>query len=237
MATWRTNFDCVFPTQYWYCIKDGRFDLQSLRAKERYEINKGIKNFYVKLINIEQYETALYDVYVESLKGYQNTTQLDSSSFIRRLKTLLGMSDDSYLFGVFDKKTNNLCGFSNLYCKDRYIELTQLRTRVSCEKMNVNFALVYGILEFFSNDLERGCYICDGVRNSYHKTNFQNYLERYFGFRKAYCKLHVEFRQPFKLIFLSLFPFRRLLKNKRNKYLSQLYSCLTMYAWSLGYPE
>lgn len=56
------------------------------------------------------------------------------------------------------KENNKLCGFSNLYRKDRYIELTQFRTRVSYEKMNVNFALVYGILEFLGDDLENGCY-------------------------------------------------------------------------------
>lgn len=122
IATWRSNFDCSSPTQYWYYIKDRKFDLQSIRAKERYEINKGIKNFYVKMINIEQYESALYDVYVESLKGYENAIQLDVRSFFCRLNSLLSMSEDNFLFGVFDKENNNLCVFSILYRKDRYIE-------------------------------------------------------------------------------------------------------------------
>lgn len=108
IATWRTDFDCGEETQYWYCIKDNLFYLQDIRAKERYEINKGIKNYYVKNISVEEYADALYDVYVESLKGYDNASKLDSVSFIRRLKALLGMSVDNFLFGVFDRNDNRL---------------------------------------------------------------------------------------------------------------------------------
>ena len=49
-------------------------------------------------------------------------------------------------------------------------------------------------------------YICDGSRIDLHETNFQDYLEKYFMFRKAYCRLHIDYRWFVKplVIMLSL---------------------------------
>ena len=50
------------------------------------------------------------------------------------------------------------------------------------------------IKEEFSQKIGKNFYICDGERNILHETSFQNYLEKYFGFRKAYCKLNLKYR-------------------------------------------
>ena len=49
-ARWTTDWDCPFETGFWYVIKDTPFDLASVKAKRRYEINKGLKNFDVMKI-------------------------------------------------------------------------------------------------------------------------------------------------------------------------------------------
>ena len=75
------------------------------------------------------------------------------------------------------------------------------------EREGVNFALIYGILSYFDKELREGCYLCDGSRVLVHKTHFQDFLEKYFQFRKAYCVLHVGYRFPLNLIVKILFPF------------------------------
>lgn len=57
-------------------------------------------------------------------------------------------------------------------------------------------------------------YICDGSRNSVHETNFQDYLEKYFGFRKAFCRLRMKYRFPIGLIVKGLYPFRSKIKKE-----------------------
>ena len=47
--------DCGYETNWWYVVKDTPFDLNSLKAKRRYEINKGIKNFEVIDIDPKNY--------------------------------------------------------------------------------------------------------------------------------------------------------------------------------------
>ena len=63
----------------------------------------------------------------------------------------------------------------------------------------------------FNSALSKDCYICDGARSINHETAFQDYLEKYFGFRKAYCKLNVTYSPKFKCIVNLLYPFRKLL--------------------------
>ncbi len=52
----------------------------------------------------------------------------------------------------------------------------------------------------------------DGERSIYHQTNFQSYLEKYFGFRKAYCRLHLKFNPRINLFIQIIYPFRSVFK-------------------------
>lgn len=57
-------------------------------------------------------------------------------------------------------------------------------------------------------------YICDGLRSILHETAFQDYLEKYFGFRKDYCKLEIKYRFPINIVVQLLFPFRKYIGRK-----------------------
>ena len=55
LARWTTDFDCGYETNWWYIIKDTPFDISALKAKRRYEINKGVKNFEAIVIDPTNY--------------------------------------------------------------------------------------------------------------------------------------------------------------------------------------
>lgn len=63
-ARWTSEFDCGYETNWWYVIKDKAFNLSALKSNYRYKINKGIKNFDVRVINPEEYVGELYEVYI-----------------------------------------------------------------------------------------------------------------------------------------------------------------------------
>ena len=52
------------------------------------------------------------------------------------------------------------------------------------ERFKVNAAIIAANLEYFNQDLKEGIYIHGGERNISHQTNFQNYLEYLFDFKK-----------------------------------------------------
>ena len=91
---------------------------------------------------------------------------------------------------------------------------------------------MYGILEYFKDDLNQGNYLCDGARVIIHETHFQDFLEKYFQFRKAYCVLHVDYRVPLNLIVKILFPLHSWIS--RFGRLQMLTKVFLLEAWKRG---
>lgn len=232
---WTDHYDCPDETEYWYCIKDTVLDIDSLKAKRRYEIKKGIKNFTTKIIDASQYQEELYAVYVESLTGYKNNpVPISMSEFKKQVDCWC--KPECRLFGSFDNESGKLCGYADVYLRYPYLPISSLKTIPGFERNGVNAALVYEICKHFESELENGSYLCDGVRNSLHETNFQNYLIKYFGFRRAYCNLHLAYKWCLYPFIMLLFPVRKVIKPK-TKIERELNALLKMEAWSRGISE
>ena len=70
LARWTTDYDCGCETSWWYVIKDTPFNIATLKAKRRYEINKGKKNFEVRRINPSEYVEELYYVQTYAFESW-----------------------------------------------------------------------------------------------------------------------------------------------------------------------
>lgn len=230
LARWTSNFDCGYETEWWYVIKDTPFNIADIKAKRRYEINKGNKNFYVKKINPSDYLEELYRVQITAYSAYPKKYRpvVDKMSWQNKIKNSW-MTSDIYVFGAFSKETNEFCGYAKLSKKATCINFEILKTDPSFEKYSINAAIVAYILDFFRKELEDIYYICDGARNIQHETAFQNYLEKYFEFRKAYCNLNVVYRPGLNVIIKFLYLFRNvLLKFDNISFIHKLNGVLTM---------
>lgn len=86
------------------------------------------------------------------------------------------------------------------------------RVNSEYEKLQINAALVRYLLECNSENLKKkNFYILDGARSINRETHFQDYLEKYFGFRKAYCKLRIAYNPKIKWMIPLLYSMRKLL--------------------------
>ena len=211
LARWVTNWDCGIETNFWYVIKDAPFDISSVKSKRRYEINKGNKHFNTRQINPKEYVEEIYDITNEAYKTYPSSYRpnLNKEEFFKDVETW----DDYLVYGAFDldDENNPLCGYARLKVRDKQIDFMNQKVIPSYERNGINVALVYRILLDNEKQLNAGYYICDGGRNLVHETAFQEYLEKYFGFRKAYCKLNIKYRPHLGWLIKALFPFRKLL--------------------------
>ena len=211
-------YDVPFETTYWYIIKDNALDIQSLASKERYEIRKGTKRVEVKIINPLKYVKAIY--YISQIafstygKGYRpNFTEEKTIKQIEKL-----VSDGVITYGAFlkpgvdDSLNEGLCGFLHVKLKDGVITLIQQKALPEYEKHGLNAALIYNFLMDHQDLIAKGqLYICDGGRAIRHKTGFQDYLEKYFKFRKAYSVLCFVAPWYIKIVLLLTKPFKALL--------------------------
>lgn len=211
LARWTTDFDCEHETNWWYVIKDTAFDISELKSKRRYEINKGRKNFTVRLIEPRNYKEELFKIQVKAFAAYpaKYRPQVDKDAFFKQIDSW----DKLPVFGAFFKTDDKLCGYSLLEPEDeRFIRFSVQKTDPDYEGYGLNAVLVEAILMHHSEFLANNGIICDGERSVSHETNFQDYLEKYFGFRKAYCVLHVVYKPILRPIVFVLYPFRNLIK-------------------------
>ncbi len=208
-ARWTTDFDTYGCNEWYWCIKDTPFDLQSVKAKIRYEIKKGISLFTVKVINPSDHFEELYETTVDSLSSYPKRYRNIPSrkEFEKRIRTW-----KEPCFAAFFNETGQLCGYINMVENGKAVHYVALCVRKAFEKQAINAALVYGMLEHYRERLEHNtCYIVDGERNINHITNHQNYLMQKFGFRKAPCQLHLRYRPGLAPVIATCYCFRKLL--------------------------
>ena len=210
LARWTTDFDCGYETNWWYVIKDTPFDIVSLKAKRRYEINKGDKNFQIRKIKPSEYPEEMFMIATSAYETYPSAYRpnITHESFIDEVTKRDGL----YItYGAFSNSDGQLYGYACLREENGYIDFTELKVVPDMEKLSINAALVNKILNDYSDFIAAGGYICDGARNINHETAFQNYLEKYFGFRRAYCRLHICYNPKISILIKILFPLRKAL--------------------------
>lgn len=210
LARWTTCFDCGHETNWWYVVKDEPFDINAIKAKRCYEINKGKKNFTVKRILPHEYQEDLYQVTLKALEGWPEKYRpiVKYEAFIRSLQSW----NKNLVYGAFLNENKKLCGYAYLTVLETYMDFNVLRTIPEYEKKGINVAIIGEILKDYKGELQAGKYICDGSRSIRHGTAFQDHLEKYFGFRKAYCKLNIRYRKPIGIIIACLYPLRKKLE-------------------------
>lgn len=210
LARWTTDWDCGYETEWWYVIKDTPFDITLLKAKRRYEIRRGEKYFDVKPIDPKEYIDALFEVQQEAFLAYPPKYRpiADREAFYKAARRW--GTERVSVFGAFWRETGELCGYSLVNVNDGYLGLSVQKTKPRYEKYQISAALVYAILGKYRALLDGGCYIADGARNILHETQFQDYLGKYFGFRRAYCRLHVAYNPKYRWIICLAYPFRKL---------------------------
>lgn len=213
-ARWTSDFDCGYETNWWYVIKDTPFDITSLKSKRRYEINKGKKNFEVKRIVPTDYPDQLLTIQIQAFSSWPEKYRptVNTDQFKRDIKNW-----NTYkVYGAFHRESGTLCAYALLKEYSGHLSFNVLRAIPEFEKFGLNAAIVAKIVEDYNAKLSYGFYINDGERTIRHETAFQDYLEKYFGFRKAYCHLHIKYRFPMGILVGLLYPFRsRISKDSR----------------------
>lgn len=206
LARWTSDFDCGHETAWWYTILDRPFDIAELKSKRRNEINKGRKNFTVRRVDPREYAEAFFRVTAAAFAAYPAAYRptVERGAFIAGLEEMSRRT----VYGAFSVETGALAAYAWLAEEDGYLAFRVLKSDPAFERLGVNAATVYQIVTDCEDRLRRGVYICDGERNIVHQTAFPAYLEKYFGFRKAYCRLHIRYRPPFGALIAALYPFR-----------------------------
>lgn len=212
-ARWTSDFDCGYETPWWYVIKTEPFDIGTLNAKKRYKVNRGSRYFDVRQIKPEEYLEEIYRVQVEAYKDYPEKYRptVDKEKLFRTIQTEW-TSTEIMVFGAFHRESGDLDGYIQLSVTGKCIYSNAQKAVPAQEKYQINYALLAGVLDTLRPMLESGYYISVGSRNIQHETAFQDFVEDIFGFRKAYCKLHIAYHPKLRWMIPALYRMRGILK-------------------------
>jgi len=227
-ARWTSEWDCGYETNWWYVIKDTVFDFQDVKSPVRTKIRKGLKNFFCHQIDPAEYAEEIFQVLYEANFSYPKSTRLKlNKSKTKRMIQSWG-GENINVWGAFNEE-GKLCAYSLIEDCGTWFKIISQKAIPSYEKLQVNAAVLYRMISDLSDGLRSGKYICNGERTISHETNFNNYLEKYFAFRKAYCKIHIQYRKPIKRIVQMCYPFKKQIgKFRKSKLFHMVYSVLEM---------
>ena len=226
-ARWVSNFDCTEETEWWCIIKDTPFDIMSLKSNRRSLITRGLKRVDVKVIIPADYAEQMSNILVKEWKYYDdsyeegNDRQKLTDDFEKLTTKNLGNAE--YL-GAFLKDTDAMIGYAIYNLFDDWIEYSVVKTDPEYLNTQVNAALAYfGVERYMRPGIK---YIHGGWRTMIHESNYQEYLMKNFGFRKAYCKLHIQYRPLMNLAVNVLYPLRGMIKKVKNKWIYTVWCAL-----------
>ncbi len=227
-ARWTTDFDCEEETE-WYClIKDTPFDMMSLKSNRRSLITRGLKRVDVKIITPADYAAQMANVLIKAWQSYDESYEEkdDRKRLTEEFKELTekNLGNSEYL-GAFLKDTDTMIGYSIYDLHGDWVEYSVVKTDPEYLNTQVNAALAYfGLQRYMRPGVN---YILGGWRTMIHETNYQDYLLKNFGYRKAYCQLHITYRPWMKAAVAVLYPLRGMLeKYSKNKWLYYVWCTL-----------
>lgn len=209
LAQWITDFDCDLETQFWYIIRTDPYETEKLSKSTRKHIRQALKKCYVR--EIEDNEVGkMYSCYRAAYKRYKKADNFRSYESIKE-EFFNRKEKNMFYYGAFELETNCLIGFFICTCHKDYFEINMSKFNPEFMALRPSDALHDYVLKLWMNKPEIK-YVSSGSRSLNHETNVQEYKINTFGFHKAYCKLHIQYRPCIYPIVKVLYEFRHLLK-------------------------
>tara|TARA_B110000459_G_C16091660_1_gene265434 strand:- start:108 stop:500 length:393 start_codon:yes stop_codon:yes gene_type:complete len=114
-----------------------------------------------------------------------------------------------------------MIGYSQNKIAENYCDYSTIKFHPDYLKLYPSYALFFTMNQYYLNENEYK-YVNDGARSMSHETNIQSFLIQKFRFRKAYCKLHIQYHPLINILIFILFPFRLLIIKSNNTLLHKI---------------
>lgn len=99
-------------------------------------------------------------------------------------------------FGVYDNKSNKLVGYSENILWENSVNYSSVKFDPDYLVKNSSASLFYHMNKYYLEE-KKYKFVYDGERAIRHKTNIQNYLEKYFDFRQAYYDMKLLYNNKY----------------------------------------
>lgn len=211
------DFDCKEETDFWYLIKDSFGGMEELSSNERNKIRRSFQVFDFQIIDLELVRQKVYPIVKSTFVDYNITDRSMNEAVFNEY--LDNCSKEKFDFwGVFDVETHDLVGFCAVRLFENSCEygLIGFNPKYKHNASYPYYGFFYKMNEYYLGE-KQFKYVTDGSRSVTEHSNIQPFLEQNFKFRKAYCKLKIQYKWWFGAIVRLLLPFRNIIGNRNVK--------------------
>lgn len=222
-----TEVDRTDSTEWYCCIKDDRYDFECLKSKRKNVIRKGLSNFSVREVKLSDYVDDLYVLINDAYSGYDNAQSITFEQAKQKAEEI-SREKSTFVLGAFANDSEHLVGYLWCYIIDNCITLSEQKVIREYEHNGINAALLWELCQRYNEQyVDDGYYLLDGWKNILHNTNFQDYLVKYFGFRKAYSNLHIIYNPRYAWWLRPMLAFYPVYKGVLRKISPSMYGQIT----------
>lgn len=208
------DWDCGESTSFWFIIQDRPILFEELHTKCRNQIRRAAKALNIRRLQWGGVINEGYNVYLQSWKRYKikTSTPMSKEKWEHYVKNL---PDNVEFWGAYDKESGKLIAYAEVLLQDDSAKYTALKAIPEyLNKTYPFYGLLFEMNKYYIEE-HKLLYVTDGARSISEHSNIQTFLEK-FNFRKAYCRLDVQYIWWMKIIITILYPFRSLI-GKHNK--------------------
>ena len=205
------NWDKKEEGSFWYIVKDTFDGFDELPAKVRNQVRKSLKTYDFKKVTKEWMQAhglLLFNKSRERFGGKE--LQIDEIEWEEKI----GLDHAEFWVG-FEKESGEPASFAINQVYDDYCSYATMG--ISPDVPNSTYpmyGLIYEMNRYYLEE-QKLMFVTDGARTISGHSNIQSFLEDKFKFRKAYCDMQLIYQPVFGLCIKLLFPFRKLIKEKR----------------------
>ena len=209
LIRWDSEFDQRSNGEWWHVIKDSPEDLSTLKPNVRYEIRRGLKSYDIWKCERNTILVEGYTVYRLAYERYETFEQMFSEQEFKA--AINNLPKETEFWVAADKATGELVGFSENLIRDGACFYVSMWFTPQSLKGYASCAMFHKMNAYYLN--ERGCrYVSDGSRSLSHKSNIHEFLQKKFGFRKAFSKVNIVCAPSVQVLVFIAYPFRHLFK-------------------------
>ncbi len=208
-ARWDTNFGQIKSGEWWYVLKRGLWDIETIKdKKKRWMIRQGKKQFSVRILTSDEILTECPRIAKLATTRYKGQTEIETRDTLEKqvaaAKKLPGVLE---YIGCFYE--DRMVSISENYIQNNAVWLATMRHDPAYLNKYSSYGFLDGILDYYLNHKKMD-YVLDGCRRLHHRTNFQDYLIKVFGFSMEYAVLNVIYERRFRTMVNIAYPFRNL---------------------------
>jgi len=193
--------------------------MESLSRNTRSKIRRGLKACSIRLVNKSFIIDEGFECYKAAVLNYNTTLNLKTESEFRN--DILELEGSWDFWAVFHE--NRMIGYSQNWLMEDSCDYSTIKLHPDFLSLYSSYVLFFTMNKYYLDELKFR-YVNDGARNLLHKTNIQNFLITKFGFRKAYCILHLKYSTTFKLLVTFIYPFRFVFYAFNNRFATKINS-------------